>query len=107
MDKRKGDKRASFQQLSSLIGVGMGISISIVIGYGIGYYLDRMARYDIPENRYVPAVRIASASSVSFAAFPLRSERRTVRKSRTRILPNDVRQFVPSTEASIALPWSC
>jgi ATP synthase protein I len=41
MDKRKGDKRVSFQQLSSLIGVGLVFPISIVIGYGIGYYLDR------------------------------------------------------------------
>ena len=41
MDNRKGDKRVSFQQLSSLIGVGMVFPISIVIGYGIGYYLDR------------------------------------------------------------------
>jgi len=41
MDKRKADKRASFQQLSSLIGVGLVFPISIVIGYGIGYYLDR------------------------------------------------------------------
>jgi len=41
MDNRKGDKRVSFQQLSSLISVGMVFPISIVIGYGIGYYLDR------------------------------------------------------------------
>jgi F0F1-type ATP synthase assembly protein I len=41
MDNRKGDKRVSFQQLSSLIAVGMVFPISIVIGYGIGYYLDR------------------------------------------------------------------
>jgi ATP synthase protein I len=41
MDNRKGDKRVSFQQLSSLIGVGMVFPISIVIGYGIGYYVDR------------------------------------------------------------------
>ncbi len=41
MDKRKADKRASFQQLSSLIGIGMVFPISIVIGYGIGFYLDR------------------------------------------------------------------
>ena len=31
----------SFQQLSSLIGVGMVFPISIVLGYAIGYYLDR------------------------------------------------------------------
>jgi ATP synthase protein I len=41
MNNRKGDKRVSFQQLSSLIGVGMVFPISIVIGYGMGYYLDR------------------------------------------------------------------
>jgi ATP synthase protein I len=41
MNNRKGDKRVSFQQLSSLISVGMVFPISIVIGYGIGYYLDR------------------------------------------------------------------
>lgn len=41
MNNRKGDKRVSFQQLSSLIGVGMVFPISIVIGYGIGYYMDR------------------------------------------------------------------
>ena len=41
MDNRKGDKSVSFQQLSSLIGVGLVFPISIVIGYGIGYYLDR------------------------------------------------------------------
>jgi ATP synthase protein I len=41
MDNRKGDKRVSFQQLSSLIGIGLVFPISIVIGYGIGYYLDR------------------------------------------------------------------
>jgi ATP synthase protein I len=41
MDNRKGDKRVSFQQLSSLLGVGLVFPISIVIGYGIGYYLDR------------------------------------------------------------------
>jgi ATP synthase protein I len=41
MDNRKGDKRVSFQQLSSLLGIGLVFPISIVIGYGIGYYLDR------------------------------------------------------------------
>ena len=41
MENRKGDKRVSFQQLSSLIGIGLVFPISIVIGYGIGYYLDR------------------------------------------------------------------
>jgi len=41
MNNRKGDNRVSFQQLSSLIGVGMVFPISIVIGYGIGYYMDR------------------------------------------------------------------
>jgi ATP synthase protein I len=41
MDNRKGDKRASFQQLSSLIGIGMVFPLSIVIGYGMGYYLDQ------------------------------------------------------------------
>lgn len=41
MDNRKGDKRVSFQQLSSLISIGMVFPISIVIGYGIGYYLDQ------------------------------------------------------------------
>jgi len=41
MDNRKGDKRVSFQQLSSLLSIGMVFPISIVIGYGIGYYLDR------------------------------------------------------------------
>jgi hypothetical protein len=32
MDKRKGDKRVSFQQLSSLFRVGMDFPISIVTG---------------------------------------------------------------------------
>jgi len=41
MSNRKDGKRVSFQQLSSLIAVGMVFPISIVIGYGIGYYLDR------------------------------------------------------------------
>ena len=41
MNIRKGDKRVSFQQLSSLLGIGLVFPISIVIGYGIGYYLDR------------------------------------------------------------------
>ena len=41
MDNRKGDKRVAFQQVSSLIGVGLVFPISIVIGYGIGFYLDR------------------------------------------------------------------
>jgi len=41
MDNRKGDKRVSFQQLSSLMGIGLVFPISIVIGYGMGYYLDR------------------------------------------------------------------
>jgi ATP synthase protein I len=41
MDNRKGDKRVSFQQFSSLIGIGLVFPLSIVIGYGIGYYLDR------------------------------------------------------------------
>jgi ATP synthase protein I len=41
MNNRKGDKRVSFQQLSSLISIGMVFPISIVIGYGIGYYLDK------------------------------------------------------------------
>jgi F0F1-type ATP synthase assembly protein I len=41
MSNRKGDKHTSFQQLSSLLGIGMVFPISIVIGYGIGYYLDQ------------------------------------------------------------------
>jgi ATP synthase protein I len=41
MNNRKGDKRVSFQQLSSLLSIGMVFPISIVIGYGVGYYLDR------------------------------------------------------------------
>jgi ATP synthase protein I len=41
MDNRKDDKRVSFQQLSSLLGIGLVFPLSIVIGYAIGYYLDR------------------------------------------------------------------
>ena len=41
MDNRKADKRSSFQQVSSLLGIGLVFPISIVIGYGIGYYLDQ------------------------------------------------------------------
>ena len=38
---RKDDHRSTFQQLGTLLSVGMVFPISIVIGYGMGYYLDK------------------------------------------------------------------
>jgi Putative F0F1-ATPase subunit Ca2+/Mg2+ transporter len=41
MNRRKDDKRRSFQQLNLILSVGMIFPVSIVIGYGIGYLLDK------------------------------------------------------------------
>jgi ATP synthase protein I len=41
MNNRKDDNRRAFQQLGSLLTVGMVFPVAIVIGYGMGYYLDR------------------------------------------------------------------
>ena len=41
MNSRKDDNRSTYQQLGTLLSVGMVFPISIVIGYGMGYYLDK------------------------------------------------------------------
>ncbi len=85
MDNRKGDKRVSFQQLSSLIGVGLVFPISIVIGYGIGYYLDRWL-----GTTYLKVVFLLFGIASGFVSF-FRSiaAGRARRKGRIRILRND------------------